>query len=35
MIDYKVGVQVQKTYELFEIDNDFFDLIRKIIKHLI
>lgn len=25
MIDYKVGVQVQKTYELFEIDNDFFD----------
>ena len=25
MIDYKVGVQVQMTYELFEIDNDFFD----------
>ena len=25
MIDYKVGIQVQKTYELFEIDNDFFD----------
>ena len=25
MIEYKVGVQVQSTYELLEIDNDFFD----------
>lgn len=25
MINYKVGVQVQQTYELLEIDNDFFD----------
>ena len=25
MIEYKVGVQVQHTFELLEIDNDFFD----------
>lgn len=25
MIEYKVGVQVKKTYELLEIDNDFFE----------
>ena len=25
MIEYKVGVQVQDTFELLEIDNDFFD----------
>ena len=25
MIEYKVGVQVQSTYELLEIDSDFFD----------
>ena len=25
MIEYKVGVQVRQTFELLEIDNDFFD----------
>lgn len=25
MIEYKVGVQVQHTFELLEIDNDFFN----------
>ena len=28
MIEYKVGVQVQHTFELLEIDNDFFDKIN-------
>ena len=25
MIEYKVGVQVRDTFELLEIDNDFFE----------
>lgn len=28
MIEYKVGVQVQHTFELLENDNDFFDKIN-------
>jgi hypothetical protein len=25
MVQYKVGVQVQQTYELYDIDDDFFE----------